>query len=123
MATVSRSMLARIAAALIGGYIFTTVFSLLVFFIFADFQLLDTQTQQVNPLAVQSVITIAKWSELLSFVFYTAAAMWVFHTRSIKRAWAGMLLPSAVGLGFVYMLLPPNLLHSISSIMELLAVV
>lgn len=31
---------------------------------------------------------------LLSFALYTAAAIWVFAARDLKRAWLGLLLPA-----------------------------
>lgn len=120
MTAVPLPILARIAAAIIGGYLFTTVFSMLVFFLWADFQLVDPQTQQVSVDAVQSVLAGEQLSELLSFFIYAAAAMWVFHTRSAKRAWAGMLLPSVAGIGLIYLLLPPNLIPSIKEVLAAL---
>lgn len=110
----------KIMAALLGGYVFTTVFSLLVFFLIADFQLIDPQTQQLSPEALQSLLASSQWSELLSFAVYTAVALWVFHTKSAKHAWAGMLLPSVIGIGLVYLLLPPTLIPSIKEVLAAL---
>ena len=35
-------------------------------------------------------------STMLSFVWYVVAVLWVFHTRSLARAWLGMLVPAAL---------------------------
>lgn len=35
-------------------------------------------------------------AQMLSFVFYTCAVIWVFATRNAWRAWAGILVPAAV---------------------------
>ena len=45
------------------------------------------------PLArVDAVIT----AQMLAFVAYACAVIWVFATRSAWRAWAGILLPAAI---------------------------
>lgn len=102
-----RSMLSRILAALLGGYLFTNVMSLLLFFLLVDNDLITEQTDEVNIAAIHSVFNSMAAIGLSSFVIYTIAALWVFHTRSASRAWAGMLLPSIVGIGIIYWLLPP----------------
>ncbi|APX76588.1 DUF3649 domain-containing protein [Achromobacter insolitus] len=35
-------------------------------------------------------------AQMLSFVFYACGVIWVFATRNAWRAWAGVLLPSAL---------------------------
>jgi hypothetical protein len=81
--------------------------SLLLFFALVDNALIAQQTDEINIAAIHSVFNAMKAIGLSSFIIYTAAALWVFHTRSASRAWAGMLLPSIAGAGLIYYLLPP----------------
>ena len=102
-------MLSRILAALIGGYLFTNVISMLLFFALVDNNLIDQRSDDINIPAIHSIFNRMSAIGLSSFAIYTAAALWVFHTRSATRAWAGMLLPSIAGVGLIYCLLPPTI--------------
>ena len=102
-------MLSRILAALIGGYLFTNVISMLLFFALVDNNLIDQRSDDINIPAIHSIFNSMSAIGLSSFAIYTAAALWVFHTRSATRAWAGMLLPSIAGVGLIYCLLPPTI--------------
>lgn len=112
-----RPLLSRIVAAIIGGYLFTNVMSVLLFFLLADSQLIDPQTNAVNPQAVGSVLDSMQWSQLMSLAIYTAAAMWVFHTKTASRAWTGLLLSSLIGIGVIYFLLPSGLILAVKEVL------
>lgn len=102
-----RPLLSKILAAFIGGYLFTNIMSLLLFFIFVDNDLISTQTDDVNLAAINSVFNAQAGMQLMSFLIWACAIMWVFYTPTARRAWANMLLPTFVGLGIVYLMLPP----------------
>jgi len=103
------AVVSRILAALVGGYVFTNVMSMLLFFVFVDNDLIAQQTDTVNIALIHSVFNSMSTIGLISFLIYTVAALWVFHCRSAGVAWAGMLLPSVMGAGGLYLLLPPSL--------------
>lgn len=85
--TTTASFLSRIAAALFGGYVLANLLSLAL--------------AGLLPLSRADTVLTAM---LLSFVIYTAAVVWVFAARSAGRAWAGLLLSSAVA-GLAWLLL------------------
>ena len=99
----------RIMAALVGGYIFTNVMCLLLLFALIDYQLVMEHSDEINIALIQSVANGRTTIGLCSFFIYTAAAMWVFHAATAKRAWLGMCVPSVTGLVIIYLLLPPPL--------------
>jgi len=69
----------RLLAAIVGGYALTAIaMSLLAVLLPAS--------------RVDAVMT----ATLLSFPLYAVAIMWAFAARSAWRAWAGLLLPSAL---------------------------
>lgn len=103
----------RIFAALIGGYLFANVMSLLIFFAFVDTDLLYMETEGVNRELVASGFNAATAASMLSLVIFTLAGIWVFYAKSAARAWAVMILPSIIGLGLIYLLLPPSLQQAI----------
>ncbi len=40
---------------------------------------------------------------LLSFLIYTGAVLWAFSTRSVARAWVGILVPAALCAGLAWL--------------------
>jgi hypothetical protein len=67
-------LVSRIAAAAVGGYVLAALASVAAIALAFD--------------KVQGVLT----GQLLSFVFYAAAVIWVFAARTAWRAWAGLLV-------------------------------
>ena len=106
------AIFSRILAAIVGGYLFTNVMSLLLVFAFVDYSeiLAAQKSDTVNREFIVSIFNSMAISQLMSFVIYTVAAMWVFHTRSATRAWAGLILPSLMGAWLIYFLLPRELI-------------
>ncbi|MEM8919312.1 MAG: DUF3649 domain-containing protein [Pseudomonadota bacterium] len=98
----------RVMAALVGAYIFANVISLLLFFAFVDNHLLHVETETINRELVTSGFNAATAASMLSIVIYTMAAIWVFYAKTATRAWAVMLLPSLLGIGCIYLLLPDS---------------
>ncbi|MEO0461494.1 MAG: hypothetical protein AAF127_00055 [Pseudomonadota bacterium] len=103
----------RIFAALIGGYLFANVMSLLIFFAFVDTDLLYMETEGVNRELVASGFDAATAASILSLVIFTLAGIWVFYAKSAARAWAVMIVPSIIGIGLIYLLLPSSLQQAI----------
>jgi hypothetical protein len=68
------ALVARIVAALLGGYALAALTSLAALALPLD--------------KAQGVLT----GMLLSFVVYAGAVVWVFAARSARRAWAGLLI-------------------------------
>ena len=68
------ALVARIVAALLGGYALAALTSLAALALPID--------------KAQGVLT----GMLLSFVVYAGAVVWVFAARSARRAWAGLLI-------------------------------
>lgn len=81
------SVFSRVLAAAFGGYALTSAVSVLLALIWPA------------PKA-QAVL----WGGMLSFAIYTTAVIWVFTTRSAKRAWIGMLASAAVCAGLAWLL-------------------
>lgn len=73
------SVASRIAAAVIGGYALASAFSSL---------LALTLPMRQHEATLMALV--------LSFLWYAIAVMWVFHARSVTRAWIGMVVPAAV---------------------------
>lgn len=69
----------RVAAAALGGYALSSAATVLMALLWPA------------PKA-QAVL----WATMLSFVIYTVVVIWAFTTRSATRAWAGMLIGTAV---------------------------
>lgn len=105
----------RIFAALIGAYLFANTMSLLLFFAFVDHGLLYTETEGVNRDLVASGFNAATAASILSLAIYTCAGIWVFYAKSAKRAWAVMIFPSVLGIGLIYLLLPPALQQALGA--------
>ncbi|MCX5462696.1 DUF3649 domain-containing protein [Alcaligenes faecalis subsp. parafaecalis] len=72
-------VLSRIVAAIIGGYVLTSAITVLLTLIW--------------PLPRSEAVLSAN---MLSFIWYTVAVIWVFSAGSALRAWAGLLLTSAL---------------------------
>lgn len=69
----------RIVAATVGGYALATAMTVLLTLLWP---------------APKGQAVLA--TNMLGFVWYTIAVMWVFSTKSATRAWLGMLLPAAL---------------------------
>lgn len=69
----------RVLAAALGGYALTSVATVALALLW--------------PLPRAHAVLAAT---MLSFTVYTVAVIWVFSTRSVVRAWLGMVLPSGV---------------------------
>ncbi|USY26744.1 DUF3649 domain-containing protein [Alcaligenes sp. 1735tsa3] len=72
-------VLSRIVAAAVGGYALAAAATVLLTLLW--------------PLPKAQAVLAAN---MLSFVWYTIAVMWVFSTKSATRAWVGMVLPTAL---------------------------
>jgi hypothetical protein len=72
-------VLSRIVAATVGGYALAAAATVLLTLLW--------------PLPKAQAVLAAN---MLSFVWYTIAVMWVFSTKSATRAWVGMTLPTAL---------------------------
>ncbi len=73
------SVLSRTVAAVVGGYAFATLCSLLL--------------SRILPMTRADAVAM---TTLLSFVFYAVAAIWVFAAKTALRAWIGLLVPTAI---------------------------
>lgn len=77
----------RVAAAALGGYALSSAATVLMALLWPA------------PKA-QAVL----WASMLSFAIYSVAVIWVFTTRSAKRAWAGMLIVTAICAGLAWLI-------------------
>lgn len=100
-------------AAVLGAYVFTNVISLLLYFVFVNTDLLYLETDSVNRDLLASGGNAALGAVLLSLLIYPLAGMWVFYARSATRAWTVMLVPSLLGAGLIYLLLPAHVRESL----------
>jgi hypothetical protein len=91
--------------------------SLLLFFLLVYIQVSPQQIANTDVEAITSIFNNMSISVLASFTIYTVAVLWIFHTKSAGRAWAGMLLPSIVGIVSIYFLLPPSLTNFLASLL------
>lgn len=73
------SIFSRVMAAILGGYLFTSIVIALLAIVLPGSR-------------VEAVLT----AMLLSFLIYACVVMWVFACRSASRAWTGILLSSLV---------------------------
>lgn len=84
----SLALLSRIAAAIFGGYLLATAVTILL--------------GAVLPLPKGQAVLAGS---LASFAVYTAAIIWAFAEKSLKRVWIGMLVMAlvftALGMGIV----------------------
>lgn len=71
-----RALISRIVAAVVGGYLLSSVFS-----IFLSYLLPSSLPEAVLG------------ATLFSFAIYTAAVVWGFAAPSATRAWGGLLIP------------------------------
>jgi hypothetical protein len=91
--------------------------SLLVFFLLVAIQIPPQQIAAADIEAITSIFNNMSISVLASFAIYTTAVLWIFHTKSAGRAWAGMLLPSIIGIVSIYFLLPPSLINFLATVL------
>ena len=83
----------RIVAATVGGYALASAATVLLTLLW--------------PLPKGQAVLAAN---MLSFVWYTIAVMWVFSTKSATRAWVGMVLPTALIAVLSAVLMPAEVL-------------
>lgn len=86
-------VLSRIVAATVGGYALAAAATVLLTVLW--------------PLPRSQAVLAAN---MLSFVWYTIAVMWVFSTKSATRAWVGMVLPTALIAVLSVLLMPAGVL-------------
>ncbi|MES5322937.1 DUF3649 domain-containing protein [Alcaligenes nematophilus] len=86
-------VLSRIVAAAVGGYALAAAATVLLTLLW--------------PLPKAQAVLAAN---MLSFVWYTIAVMWVFSTKSATRAWVGMVLPTALIALLSVLLMPAGVL-------------
>ncbi|ALO39625.1 iron transporter [Alcaligenes faecalis] len=86
-------VLSRIVAATVGGYALAAAATVLLTVLW--------------PLPRAQAVLAAN---MLSFVWYTIAVMWVFSTKSTTRAWVGMVLPTALIAVLSAVLMPAGVL-------------
>ncbi|QCP83389.1 DUF3649 domain-containing protein [Alcaligenes faecalis] len=86
-------VLSRIVAATVGGYALAAAATVLLTLLW--------------PLPKAQAVLAAN---MLSFVWYTIAVMWVFSTKSAARAWVGMVLPTALIALLSVLLMPAGVL-------------
>lgn len=72
-------VVSRIAAAVLGGYLLANT--------------MIVALSYSLPLPLREGLMLAT---MLSYLVYPLAIIWVFAVKSLKRAWLGMLLPSAL---------------------------
>ncbi|MFA5610820.1 MAG: DUF3649 domain-containing protein [Alcaligenes sp.] len=82
-------VLSRIVAATVGGYALADAATVLLTLLW--------------PLPRAQAVLAAN---MLSFVWYTIAVMWVFSTKSATRAWLGMVLPTALITLLCFLVMP-----------------
>lgn len=99
----------RFMAAMFGAYIFANVASLLLYFLFVDNEQLYLETETVNRDLIASGFNAMIGASLMSLLIYPLAGLWVYYARSASRAWAAMMIPSLLGIGLIYLLLPDSL--------------
>lgn len=86
-------VLSRIVAATVGGYALADAATVLLTLLW--------------PLPRAQAVLAAN---MLSFVWYTIAVMWVFSTKSATRAWVGIVLPTALIALLCYLVMPAGVL-------------
>lgn len=86
-------VLSRIVAATVGGYALAAAATVLLTVLW--------------PLPRAQAVLAAN---MLSFVWYTIAVMWVFSTKSATHAWVGMVLPTAIIAVLSVLLMPAGVL-------------
>jgi hypothetical protein len=91
------SVSSRITAAIVGGYLLANLLSILLSYVMCSF------------LSVPKVDGVTS-GILSSFLFYAAAIIWVFSTKTAGQAWLGLFITSLFGAIGVYFLMPENLL-------------
>lgn len=82
-------VLSRIVAATVGGYALASAATVLLTLLW--------------PLPKGQAVLA---TNMLGFVWYTLAVMWVFSTKSATRAWVGMVLPTALIALLSFLLIP-----------------
>lgn len=78
----------RAVAAIVGGFVLTSLIT----------AVLSLLLPRITATPRAEAVLIAT---LISFVFWTCIVLWIFTTRSAKRAWLGVAIPSAL-LGFAF---------------------
>ncbi|MGO3714648.1 DUF3649 domain-containing protein [Alcaligenes aquatilis] len=86
-------VLSRIVAATVGGYALADAATVLLTLLW--------------PLPRAQAVLAAN---MLSFVWYTIAVMWVFSTKSATRAWVGIVLPTALIALLCFLVMPAGVL-------------
>ncbi len=81
------AIIARVVAAILGGYILANLISMLL-----SYLLPVTQAQAVLI------------SMLASYAIYAAVVMWVFSVKTATKAWAGLLVTSVLMAAMVFAL-------------------
>jgi len=82
LARYRRAVAARSVAAIFGGYLLAATFA----------ACMSLWLQDAGMTRMDAVTT----ATIVSFIVHACAAIWVFATASMWRAWAGVLLPAAL---------------------------
>jgi len=87
------AVFSRILAAIFGGYIFATIFSMLI-----------TQLLTYVVGHYQAI----HFGLILTFLIYAFTAMWVFSVSRARKAWLGLLKVCFIASGFTWVLMQVN---------------
>ena len=92
--------------------------SLLLFFLLVAIQVPPQQTATVDIDTITSIFNQHVIKCFSQFCLYIPRQYYgFFHTKSAGRAWAGMLLPSIIGIFSIYFLLPPSLTNFLATLL------
>ncbi|MFT4993661.1 MAG: hypothetical protein ACI965_000682 [Paraglaciecola sp.] len=91
------SMLSRIIAAIVGGFLLANLLSVLLSYVMYSF------------LSVPKADGVTS-GILSSFLFYAVAIIWVFSVKTTGQAWLGLFITSLFTAIGVYLLMPEHLL-------------
>jgi hypothetical protein len=87
------SVLSRSIAAIVGGYLLSNI--------------LATLTSYLLPMPrVDSVLL----SLQLSFLFYSMIIIWIFSTKTVGKAWLGLLIACTISTVGLYLAMPESAL-------------
>ena len=84
-------ILSRSVAAIIGGYVLSNLLATLISY------LLPMPTVDSVLLSLQ-----------LSFLFYSIVIIWVFSTKTVSKAWMGLLIACAISAAGLYLAMPES---------------
>jgi hypothetical protein len=87
------SIVSRVIAAIIGGYVLANLIAILL--------------SHLLPMSQPEAVMV---SMLCSFAVYAAVAMWVFTTKTATKSWVGLLITSVVSAVWLRVLMPETLL-------------